>query len=344
MVKWGVIGAGGIASRRTIPEGITKADNSKLIAVMDTVEDRAKAEAEKWGIPYFTDSASLLAQDIDTVYIATPTFLHHALVMEAIKAGKHVLCEKPMALTVAEATEMIDAAKKANLKLGFGYMMRFFAQHQEAKKMIADGRLGTPVMARAELSCWYPPIPGAFRQNPAKGGGGSLVDMGSHCIDLLETILDSKVAEVSCFIGNLVHDYASEDTAIMTVKFQNGTLGMVDASFAVPDASSKNRLEIYGSKGSILAEGTIGQSELGDMKAYLEEGDKGYEAQQKRDASGGIEIKPTAINGYKAEIEGFCKAIETGCKEPVSGEDALWNLKLMQAAYESAKTGKVVKL
>ncbi len=343
-VKWGVIGAGGIADRRTIPEGITKADNATLVAVMDVDPARAEAAGRKYNVPFFTSEEQLLAAGVDAVYIATPTYLHCKQVLQAAAAGKHVLCEKPMAMSVEEAERMAAACKKAGVKLGLGYMMRFFAQHQEAAKIVAEGRLGKPVMARAQLSCWYPKMDGAWRQIAEMGGGGSLIDMGSHCIDLLEMIFASKVTEVSCFAGNLVQGYDTEDTAVMTVRFGNGAIGMVDASFAVPDASSRNRLEIYGSKGCILAEGTLGQSELGQMTAILEEGDKGYEAQQLRAAGGGFEIKPAPVNGYRAEIEGFSKAIETNTEPPIGAADGLWNLKIMLAAYESAKTGQVVKI
>ena len=101
------------------------------------------------------------------------------------------------------------------------------------------------------------------------GGGGSLVDMGSHCIDLLEMFF-GKVKSVSCFINNSVHDYESEDSALVSLFFENGAMGSVDTYFCIPDNSSKNILELYGSKGSILAKGTIGQGSAGEMTAYLE--------------------------------------------------------------------------
>lgn len=94
-------------------------------------------------------------------------------------------------------------------------MMRFSAQHQIALKMIQEGKLGQPVYGRAQLSCWYPPIEGAWRQDPKTGGGGSLVDMGSHCIDLLEMFF-GKIKSVSCFINNNVHSYKSEDSAVVS--------------------------------------------------------------------------------------------------------------------------------
>jgi len=124
--------------------------------------------------------------------------------------------------------------------------------------MIDKGELGKLVMGRAQLTCWYPPIKGAWRQNPELGGGGSLIDMGTHCIDLLEMLM-GKVIEVFCYKDHLVQSYPVEDTSVVLLKFESGALGIVDNHFNIPDASSENRLEIYGSKGSILARGTIRQ-------------------------------------------------------------------------------------
>src|SRR5205085_4883187 len=115
---------------------------------------------------------ALLASDIGAVYIASPPDAHVAQVRACAKAGKHVLCEKPLGRSVAEAEQIVAACKQANVQLGTAFMMRFQSQHQAAAKLVADGKLGKPVYARAQLSCWYPPMPKAFRQDPALGGGG----------------------------------------------------------------------------------------------------------------------------------------------------------------------------
>ena len=141
-----------------------------------------------------------------------------------------------------------------------------------------------------------------------------------------------------------MQDYPAEDSALLSVKFANGALGMVDAFFSIPDNSSKNRLEIYGSRGSILAEGTIGQLPTGKAVAYLEKETKGYAAEQKREESTAEEIKPSLINGYQREIEAFAEAIEKDSEPPISGEDGLWSQKAVLAAYKSAKTGKRIKI
>lgn len=341
IIKWGVIGSGGIARRRTIPEGITKSKNAKLVSVYDVNQEVNNAVAQEFDAIASKSIDDLLNTGIDVVYVATPINLHLRHAEAAAKAGKHVFCEKPLGLTVEEAEKMIDICKKAGVSLGTGLMMRFIAQHQAALKMISDGKLGKPVYGRAQLSCWYPPIPGAFRQDPVLGGGGSLFDMGGHCIDILE-MLFGKIKSVSCFINNSVHDYKSEDSALASLFFENGAMGSVDAFFCIPDNSSKNILELYGSKGSILANGTIGQGSEGKMTAYLEGDNIGYDAKQIRNAGEGFSINPVPVNPYRAEIEEFSDAI-LNKREPVNNASiGLQSQKVMDACYKSAKTGKVV--
>ena len=222
-------------------------------------------------------------------------------------------------------------------------MMRFIAQHQETLRLISAGKLGRPVYARAQLSCWYPPIEGAWRQDPVTGGGGALIDMGGHCIDLLEMFF-GKICKVSCFINNTVHDYKSEDSAAAILFFENGAQATVDTFFCIPDNSSKNVLELYGSRGSILAKGTIGQGPCGEMVAFLEQEGKDYDAQQSRMEAGGVVISPEPKNSYQAEIEEFSQAIIDDREPLIGAELGLRSQKVLTACYESASLGKVVEV
>ena len=342
-VRWGVIGSGGIARRRTIPEGIAKASNAVLSAVFDTNPKANGEVAKQFKTTPVARLDELLTANIDAVYVATPAHLHHDHVKACAQAGKHVLCEKPLGMTVAQAEEMIELCDRSGIRLGCAFMMRFVTQHQEALKLIQQGRLGRPVYARAQLSCWYPPIPNAWRQDPATGGGGSLMDMGGHCIDLLELFF-GKVAKVSCLIGNTIHSYRSEDSAVATLFFENGALATVDTFFCIPDAGSKNVLELYGSKGSILAQGTIGQGPAGRMVAFLEGDDRAYDAQQARAADQGMMIEPTPVNTYQAEIEEFSRAILENRQPKIGGDLGLRSQKILAACYKSARSGQVVEV
>ena len=342
-IKWCVIGSGDIARRRTIPEGIVAANNAQLSIVHDINETANAETAKEFGVKSCNTIEQLLSSDIEAVYIASPANLHFAQAIACAKAGKNILCEKPLGMTIDEAEKMISACKNANIVLGTGFMMRFHAQHQAALKMIQDGKLGALTYGRAQLSCWYPPIEGAWRQDPACGGGGSLIDMGGHCIDLLEMYF-GKIKKLGCFVNNTVHDYKSEDSATVMLSFENGALATVDTFFCIPDNSSKNVLELYGSTGSILAKGTIGQGDSGEMTAYLEGKDAGYDAQQTRTEEGALTISPKPVNTYCAEIQEFSQAIIEQRQPANNAELGLQSQKIIAACYESAKIGKAIEL
>ncbi len=340
-IRWGVIGSGGIARRRTIPEGIVPACNAALAAVYDADRAANQEVARQSGARAAADIDELLGAGVDAVYVATPADLHHEHVLRAVRAGKHVLSEKPLGMTVAQAGEMLAAARTAGVQLGTALMMRFQSQHREALRLIEEGKLGRMVYGRAQLSCWYPPMEGAWRQDPARGGGGSLMDMGGHCIDLLEMFF-GPVARVSCFTGNTVHPYRSEDSAAVLLHFASGALGTVDTFFCIPDEASDNVLELYGARGSILAKGTIGQGARGTMFARLKAENTGYDARQARDGAGGFEIAPEPVNMYQAEIEEFSQALLDGRPSRLAGDGGLRSQKVLAACYESARTGRSV--
>jgi predicted dehydrogenase len=343
IVNWGVIGSGGIARRRTIPEGLAVARNGRLAAVYDVDVEANRAVAAQFGGAAVDSIAALLAHDVDAVYVASPAYVHHEHVLACARAGKHILCEKPLGMTTAEATEMVAAASRAGVLFGTALMMRFHAQHRAALRLISEGALGRPVYARAQLSCWYPPIPGAWRQDPATGGGGSLIDMGGHSIDLLEMFL-GPVARVSCFTRNTVHGYQSEDSAVALLEFASGALGTVDTFFCITDEGSRNALELHGSRGSILAQGTLGQGAQGTMTAIIQDGASGYDAAQARDSSGGIDIAPEPVNMYRAEVESFADAVLHGRAPEVGADAGVRSQHVLAACYESARTGRAISV
>jgi predicted dehydrogenase len=342
-VNWGVIGCGGIADRRTIPDGLIPSNKCELVGVMDADPVRSVAVARKYGVPrHFNRVEDLLAvPEMQAVYIATPNCFHKEQVIAAARAGKHILVEKPLALTVADAEEMIAACKLHGVKLMAGYMMRFHAHHQRLKEMIERGDLGQVVYGRAQLTCWYPPIPGAWRQDLVVGGGGAWMDMGSHCIDLLEMWL-GPAKRVSAFSQALTHAYTVDDSTTVLCEFESGAQGVVEVNFNVPDDAAQNLLEIRGTRGVVTADHTIGQGAGGNMTAFLFD-QTGYAANQERAKISGIQpviVEP--VNPYQAEIEHFCDCIQQNRDPLNNGEHALHNLKLVLAAYEAAQTGKVV--
>lgn len=339
-IKWGVIGCGGIAYRRTIP-GMMLSENSELVAVMDTRLDVAEQVKQEFGAKYAFDTIEevLALEEIDAVYIATPVFCHKEQAMKAAKAGKHILLEKPMGLTVAEAEEIAAYCKEQGVKLGAGLMMRFSAYHQKMKELISAGVLGDIVSMRGQLTCWYPEIPGNWRQDKARSGGGALMDMGIHCIDLLQYISGTKAEAVSCFAGNQTFNYSADDSAAVLMKMANGATAYVDANFNIPDNAAKCRLEFYGTKGSILAEGTISQVESGKIELTTSDDSAEYNAQQNRENDDAMSVEVIPGNMYEKEITSFANAILNGTEPEITAEDAIFVQTVVEKAYAASEEG-----
>lgn len=335
-IKWGVIGCGGIADRRTLP-GMMLAENAELIAVMDSNMEAAKACKEKYNAKYaFDNFEELLAiEEIEAVYIASPVFCHKEQAIAAAKAKKHILIEKPIGKDVAEAVEIAEACAAEGVKLGVGFMMRFHAYHQEMKKIVSEGKIGEIVSARAQLTCWYPEIENAWRQDIKLSGGGALMDLGIHCVDLIRYISGLEVKEVSGFIGNQIFDYSVEDAGGIAMRLENGAVAYVDANFNIPDAAAKCKLEFYGTKGSIFAQGTISQVEGGEIEVLCTGDSEGYDASQNRETIEPLPINVEFGNMYTKEIELFGKAVLGEIEVPISAEDAILSQKVIEAAYNS---------
>jgi predicted dehydrogenase len=343
-VKWGVIGAGGIADRRTIPEGILPAKNASLNAIMTPHRQSVERLSNKYGVPGYATERELLSDpNVEAVYIASPNHLHKQQAIAAARAGKHVFCEKPLALSVADAKAILNACSKAGVKLGTGFMMRFNPAHQAIQKMIQKGTLGEIVFARAQLTCWYPPMKEAWRQDPKTGGGGAIMDLAVHCIDLLEMLL-GPVRELSAFIENRVHCYKSDDANAILLKFANGAMGFVDCAFCIPDEASENVLEIQGSRGCVKARMSIGQGPGGEIQLCTISKSNKYSAGQQRDKNGYNPVPVEPKNTYRAEIEAFSNSILKDTQPPVDGEAGLHSMKIVEAAIKSSKSRKVQTL
>ncbi len=344
-IKWGVIGCGGIAYRRTIP-GLMLAENSELVAVMDTNFEAAQKTKEEFGAKYaFATVEEVLALDeIDAVYIATPVFCHKAQAMAAADAKKHILLEKPMGLSVADSQEIADYCAAKGVKIGVGLMMRFSAYHQKMKALIAEGAIGEIVSMRAQFTCWYPEIPGSWRQDKSKSGGGALMDMGVHCIDLLQYISGLKAKKLTCFAQSQTFNYAVDDSAALLMKMDNGSTAYVDANFNIPDDAAHCRMEFYGTKGSILAEGTIGQDETGKLELTMS-ADTGYDAQQNREVNAARNVEVVSGgNMYEKEISSFANAILKDTSPEITAEDGIFVQKIIETAYAASDKGCIAEI
>jgi predicted dehydrogenase len=345
-IGWGVIGAGGIADRKTIP-GMLEAKNAELVAVMSMPDADTDALAKKYGVRgYYTERELLADPSVDAVYLATPVYLHHTQAIMAAEAGKHLLIEKPMAIGVPEGQAVVDACRKAGVKACEGYMMRFHTLNLKAKEMVDAGLIGNVVMGRAQLSCWYPDMPGAWRQDPKLGGGGTLMDLASHCYDLLEMYI-GPIQSAMALVNTQTFQYSVEDSSTTLLEFESGAHGIADCFFNVPDGSALSRLELYGNKGSILLEGTIGQAPGGRMIAYLSDDAKEYDPMQNAASLEveGREITVEPKDMYTAELEHLSDCILNDREPQINRlEHGLGILRTVMAAYESGRTGKKIRL
>ena len=344
-IRWGVIGAGGIAERRTIP-GMMKCENAELVAVMEIDPERAEACRAKWGCKKaYTSEAELLADpEIDAVYIASPVAFHAKQAMAAADAGKHILMEKPIAMSSEEGQQVVDYCEKKGVKIAAGLMMRFGAYVQAMKQAVAEGKIGKPVSGYAQFTCWYPDTPGAWRQSKKIAGGGAMMDMGVHCIDLMQYILGTTVKEVAAFHDTISFQYEVEDSSMVMLRMENGCQCVVQSNFNIPDDASLWRIELFGDQGRLIGNGVIGQVDGGTLDAMFLGEQGGYDAQQDKKNLAGQTIDVTFGDAYEREISSFSNSLLTGAPVEVPASQAVQVQRIMEAAYRSNDEGKIIKM
>ena len=335
-MKWCVIGAGGIADRRTIP-ALLKDQKNVLVAVMDRVEPVAKAIGEKYGAKWFTSEEEMLKSvECDAVYIGTPVACHFAQAMAALQCGKHVFMEKPVAMDGAQSRAILEAFKKAGKQLTIGYMMKHHNLHELAKSIVEEGGIGQVNDVRAQFSCWYPDIEGAWRQKKSLGGGGAIMDLGVHCIELIEFVVGEEIADVKSFYSTRTFSYEVEDGGVVIFKTASGVLGHIDVNFNVPDKASESKFELYGSKGYIVCKGTLGQEESGTLShLYSPQGD--YSAAQNRTTDEPTQYVGGGEDLYLKQLQAFCKTVESGTPDYFYAERAVHIQQLVDRIYKDGE-------
>lgn len=332
-IRWTVIGAGGIADRRAIPALLEDGQN-RIVAVMDRNEAVAKAIAEKYGIAdYFTDARQMLETvPCDAVYIGTPVGVHLEQATMALEHGVNVFMEKPMALTYAEGAAILETAKKMGKQLTIGYMMSYHNLHRTARNLVQSGKLGQVHSVRMQLTCWYPEIAGAWRQNKALGGGGCIMDLAVHCMELFHQITGDEIVQCKSFYRTSTFGYEVEDSGVIIFQSKGGVLGHIDVNFNIPDNCAASKLEIYGTEGSIYAEGTLSQEESGKLK-YIHSPQGAYEAQQTRTVTKAKTYYSKRGNIYGKQFKAFNALVADGKTDYTNAEQALHIQKLCDDIY-----------
>ena len=251
-VRWGLIGAGDIARKRIAP-ALRDLPNCEFVSVSRSRAELAEEFANEFGAPkWFADWRELVADpDIDAVYIATPVFLHAEQTIAAAEAGKHVLCEKPMALSVTECDEMIAACGSNNVKLGIAYYRRFYPAIERVKEIIASGEIGKVSVAQINAFEYFDPSPDHPRRwfvEKEKSGGGPMMDFGCHRLEIFRNLF-GNAARIESLVSNDMLGREVEDTAVAAMQFENGTCATVTVTHATTEP--QDTLQIFGTKGSI---------------------------------------------------------------------------------------------
>lgn len=298
MLNWIVVGIGDISIRRVIP-AIQAEPRSRLYGLV--TRDPAKAapyNVQTWAI---LDEA-LADSAVDVVYIATPVFLHAPQTIQSLRAGKHVLCEKPMAMNESEARSMVQTAEETTRKFGVAYYRRAYPKVQRAKQLLEAGAIGKPVLA--ELTCHeWRGDDASFRGwllDPAKAGGGPLYDIASHRIDVLN-FLFGQPRRATGYLSNAVHHYAVEDNATVMIDYAGGLRGIVDVRWHSKVRRDECRIR-----------GTEGEMELTPLNGP----DLIY--------PGGRENLPPHANLHYPIIENFVDAVQGKTPLLASGASSFW--------------------
>lgn len=316
-IRWGLIGCGDIARKRVAP-ALRDLKNCTLQAVTRKRSELAADFAQEFGATkWYGEWRELLNDDqIDAVYVATPVYLHAQQTIEAAQAGKHVICEKPMAMNPDECDSMVEACKAHGVRLSIAYYRHLYPVVSRIKKMLAENQIGTVVLAQINAFEWFDMTEGHPRGWLFKkelSGGGPMMDFGSHRIEVLHNLFGPVLSTLGV-TGNVLFEAEVEDTTCALFQFQNGTYGVLSVSAAVSEASDS--LDLYGSGGSIhvpvLNEGTL---ELVSKESRR------------------VEHHPPHKNLHLPYIDAVTEAILEDREPPVAGEAGREVARIVQEIY-----------
>ncbi|TPG57150.1 gfo/Idh/MocA family oxidoreductase [Roseomonas nepalensis] len=326
---WGIVGYGWVARDYAAPAIL--AAGHAVRAVCDptpAARDAARSSLRLEGGAH-ADIAPLLADPaVDAIYIATPNHLHRAAVEAAAAAGKPVLCEKPMAATLADAEAMAEAASRAGILLGTAFDQRHHPAHAALRQAVAAGLIGTPTVIRIAYACWLGPdwsVTGEgdnWRADPARAGGGALMDLAPHGLDLAEYLLGEPIQEIAALTQRRVQPYAVDDGALLIGRTAGGALVQLHVAYNCPDALPRRRLEVLGATGQIVAENTMGQDAGGRVTHTDAQG-----------RSRPLPVPDADASPFARQMAAFARAIATGDRETFSAARDLHTMRLLHRAY-----------
>jgi 1,5-anhydro-D-fructose reductase (1,5-anhydro-D-mannitol-forming) len=327
MLHWGVVGLGRIADTEIAP-AIAASPHGILHGVVSRDQGRADSFAERHqAVRALTDLGELLRDpDVDAVYIATPNALHADQVVAAAQAGKHVLCDKPLALTVADAQRAIAACDEAGVRLGVTFQTRFHDAFDRCRPAIRSGSLGDILVAQVEMSPGRTLLRG-WRTDPSLAGLGTVNNVGVHGYDLIGYLLGAEVVEVTALVGH-ESGLVPETLALALLRFDNGALGYVNANQSVPHTQAD--ITIYGTKGRVIGRSCTRPNMTGSM-TILSEDDE-------------ISFETSSLDAYRRAVEAFEEAVRDGREPSPSGADGLRSVELTTAIAQSIAQRRTVSM
>ncbi|MBN9054786.1 MAG: fructose reductase [Shinella sp. 65-6] len=329
MTRWGLIGASTIAKEWVI--SAIRATGGEVVSVMSTSAERGKAYAAEQGIARSVTTLDALVNDpeIDAVYISTTNELHRDQALAAAKAGKHILCEKPLAMALEDARAMVQAAKDAGVVMATNHHLRNAATHRAMREAIKAGRIGTPLAARIFHAVYLPPHLQGWRLDKPEAGGGVILDITVHDADTLRFVLDSDPVEAIAFAQAGGMGKAGLEDAVMGVlRFENGVIAQFHDGFTTKFAETG--LEIHGTDGSLIGRNVMTQRAAGTVTL--------------RDASGEHDLPLDHRNLYETALSAFHAAVAGKGLPSATGEDGIWSLATGLAVVEAARTGRTVRI
>lgn len=341
-IRFAVLGSGAIAQRRHLPELHTNR-HARIVAVADPVAERVAAVAEQYQADPLTDwRGALKRRDVDAVIIASPNRFHAPMSIAALRAGKHVMCEKPMAMTVAEARRMAAAATRANRRLMIAFNERFMPPHVEAHRLVREGRIGRVLSFRSSFQhggpeSWSVDGASSWFMTAADAGMGAVGDLAVHKIDLLQWLIGQRFEQVGGFIETLDKrgpkgkPIAVDDTAVLTLSTERGAIGTITASWTSYGRSDHATI-LFGDKGVIR----IGDDERYPLIVQYGNGD------EQRHTFAGLE--KAWWPRRSGIVDAFVDCLRLGRPAPVTADDGLSAMRVLDAAIKAAKRGKCVRI
>lgn len=335
MVRYGIVGCGHIAKKHV--SAIQADPSAVLVAVCDTNEERLKEFAVD-GVIGYTDLAEMLKSDIDVVSICTPSGLHPALTIQAAEAKKHVVVEKPMALTLEDADRMIDACEKNGVKMAVVHPNRFRPAIVELRKQIENEKFGT--IGHANATVRWNRNQAYYDQAPWRGtkamDGGVLMNQAIHNMDLLLWMM-GDVEEVYTYDATRIRRIEADDTSVSVIRFKNGALGVLEAAVTIYPKNLEESLSIFGEKGTAIVGGpTANWIQTWNFEDLTEEEVASLKEKISQD--------PWGMPGHECIIRDMTMAIKENRTPVVSGKEGRDALSLVVACQMSAETGKPVKM